>query len=135
MQDTLFGELLACSKCESIKFELTDGLCGYCWDESQEPRLRTIEDRFNDFHQAHPEVFTQLVRLAREWMSVGHARLGIATLFEKLRWEWHVAGLADRDGYKLNNSYRALYARKIMAENPELDGLFETRSLATEKDH
>lgn len=93
----------------------------------------SIEQKFREFDQAHPEVYRQLVTLARQWMSVGHAKLGIATLFEKLRWEWHVNGLRDTDGYKLNNNYRALYARKIMNLNPDLDGLFETRTLTTEK--
>lgn len=106
------------------------------FDESlfdTEPEPKTIEEKFREFDRSHPEVYYALVRLAREWMSVGHARLGIATLFERLRWEWHVTGLTDRDGYKLNNNYRALYARKIMAENLDLDGLFETRTLATER--
>ena len=89
---------------------------------------RTLRAKFERFDEEHPDVYRQLVRLTREWMSVGHRKLGIATLFERLRWEWHVSGLADEDGYKLNNSYRAFYARKIMAENPDLDGIFETRT-------
>lgn len=87
-----------------------------------------IEEAFDQFHKQHPAVYRELVRLSREWRSYGHARLGIATLFEKLRWEWHVKGIEDADGYKLNNNYRALYARKIMAENADLDGLFEIRT-------
>lgn len=97
-----------------------------------EPEPRTIEEKFEEFHAEHPEVYRMLVRLAHEWVSVGRSKLGIATLFEKLRWEWHVNGLTDRDGFKLNNNYRALYARKMMAENCELDGLFETRTRASE---
>lgn len=89
---------------------------------------KTIEEKFDEFHAKHPEVYEMLVKLAREWMSYGHSKLGIATLFEKLRWEWHVNGMTDQDGYKLNNNYKALYARKMMFENPELDGLFETRA-------
>lgn len=92
---------------------------------------QTIRAKFEKFDQEHPEVYITLVRLARDWLSVGHARLGIATLFERLRWEWHVTGLTDRDGFKLNNNYRSHYARKIMAENPDLDGLFETRTLTS----
>lgn len=95
------------------------------WEE------QTIRAKFEKFDQEHPEVYRALVRYARDWMSVGNRKLGIATLFEKLRWEWHLSGLSDRDGYKLNNNYRALYARKIMTENRELDGLFETRTLTT----
>lgn len=89
----------------------------------------TIRAKFEKFDDEHPEVYRELVRLAREWVSVGNARLGIATLFERLRWEWHVTGLTDRDGFKLNNNYRSHYARKIMANEPDLDGLFETRTL------
>lgn len=92
---------------------------------------QTIRAKFEKFDQEHPEVYAALVRLARDWLSVGHRKLGIATLFERLRWEWHVTGLTDRDGFKLNNNYRSLYARKIMSENPDLDGLFETRTLTT----
>lgn len=93
----------------------------------------TIDEQFYAFHQEHPEVYYQLVRLAREWRSHGHRKLGIATLFEKLRWEWHIAGLTDADGYKLNNNYRALYARLIMEREPDLDGLFETRTRTSQK--
>lgn len=132
MQATLFDTIVACSKCESTRFELTDGLCSYCWDDAQQDNPKTIEERFDEFDAAHPEVYRELVRLSRQWVSVGRARLGIATLFEKLRWEWHVAGLQDRDGFKLNNNFRALYARKIMANHPDLDGLFETRTRTSE---
>lgn len=31
------------------------------------------------------------------------------------------------DEYKLNNDYRAFYARLLMANEPELAGFFETR--------
>lgn len=90
-----------------------------------------IEVAFNEYHAEHPDVYRQLVNLTRQWVSYGHAKLGIATLFEKLRWEWHQAGLKDQDGYKLNNNYRALYARKIMEDNPDLDGIFEIRERTT----
>lgn len=86
-----------------------------------------IEEAFREFHNAHPYVYDALVRLARQWKSAGHAKLGIATLYERLRWEWHVSGLKDNEGYKLNNNYKALYARKIMAEHPDLNGLFNLR--------
>jgi hydrogenase maturation factor len=92
-----------------------------------------IERAFIEFDTQNPEVYKQLVRLARQWRAAGKAKLGIKTLFEKLRWEWHVAGLTESDGYKLNNNFTALYARKIMKNEPDLDGLFEIRSLASER--
>lgn len=92
-----------------------------------------IEVAFEKFHADHPIVYQELVRLARVWRASGHAKLGIKTLFERLRWEWHVGGIRDDEGFKLNNNYTALYARKIMAENPDLAGLFETRERITKK--
>lgn len=94
-----------------------------------------IELAFREFHAKHPHVYYQLLRLSRQWVEAGHAKLGIATLYEKLRWEWHVAGLLDKDGYKLNNNYKALYARMLMELNPELDGLFELRERTAKRNH
>ena len=37
----------------------------------------------------------------------------------------------DAEDWKLNNSYSSRYARKIMADHPQLDGLFEVRELKT----
>lgn len=92
-----------------------------------------IEQAFKIFHQDHPEVYHALVRLAKQWRAAGGRKVGIATLYEKLRWEWHISGLLDADGYKLNNNYKALYARKIMANHPDLDGVFEVRERTATK--
>ena len=85
-----------------------------------------IELEFKQFHADHPEVYMQLVKLARSWQANGSAKLGIATLFEVLRWNSHINTAKD-GGYKLNNNYRALYARLIMKQEPDLTGLFELR--------
>lgn len=84
------------------------------------PREQTIEERCAAFDAAHPEVYAELRRLALEAVRAGRRRLAIATIVE-------VETAARSDGYKLNNSYRAIWARRLMAEEPELDGAFETR--------
>lgn len=89
-------------------------------------RADRIQTEFQTFHAEHPEVYTQLVRLARTWQANGSAKLGIATLFEVLRWNSHL-NPDHTGGYKLNNNYRALYARLIMDQEPDLEGLFELR--------
>lgn len=90
-------------------------------------QIDRLQIEFEAFHLKHPEVYYNLVRLARQWKSAGRAKLGIATLYERLRWEFHLTNHPDDEGYKLSNNHRALYARKIMELNPDLDGLFETR--------
>jgi hypothetical protein len=89
-------------------------------------RADRIQTEFQTFHNEHPEVYTRLVRLARTWQANGSAKLGIATLFEVLRWNSHL-NPDKAGGYKLNNNYRALYARLIMDQEPDLEGLFELR--------
>lgn len=91
-----------------------------------------IDQAFFAFHHANPDVYVALVKLARQWKAAGHDRCSIAMLFEVLRFD---VGLktASTDGLKLNNSFRSRYARIIQANEPDLKGLFETRSLVTER--
>jgi hypothetical protein len=86
----------------------------------------SIAQRFAEFHAKSPEVYSTLVALARQWVAkTGRRRLGIATLFERARWELAIS-TCDPD-FKLNNSYRAYYARLIMAQEQDLNGLFALR--------
>jgi hypothetical protein len=87
----------------------------------------SIQARFEDFDRKHPEVCRRLVRLAFELKERGFKRCGMKFLFERLRWfYWVERGDAD---FKLNNDFHSRYARKIMAEFPELQGFFEVREL------
>jgi hypothetical protein len=87
----------------------------------------TEETAFDRFHGDNPRVYEVLVRLAREWVGrFGSHKLGIATLYERARWE---ISLATNDAdFKLNNNFRAYYARLIMAQEPDLAGLFDLRA-------
>ena len=87
-----------------------------------------IQERFEAFHARHPEVYAGLLRLCREWRAAGRTAWSIKGAFEVLRWERHIGGLADpAETWRLNNNYTALYARKLIDLNPELQGLFELR--------
>ena len=99
------------------------------FDYPQDP----IQERFEQFHRRHPEVYEQLVTLARTAHNSGREKVGIGMLFEVLRWERLIAGLPDEReaGLKLNNNYRSRYARHIMACNVDLADIFETRGLTT----
>lgn len=86
----------------------------------------TLRDQFLEFHQQNPNVYTELVLLARRAKRAGY-RPGIGGLFEVLRWRH---GLATKgDPFKLNNNHRAHYARMIMAREADLAGFFELREL------
>ena len=89
-------------------------------------REPTIEERCAEFDRDHPEVYAELRRLALHAVRSGRKRPAIAQLVEVARWNLESAA-RDGDGYKLNNSYRAIWARRLMADVPELAGAFETR--------
>lgn len=88
---------------------------------------RTATQKFWQFHRANPDVYVQLVRLARQMRARGRAQYGIGSLFEVLR--WHRALETEGDPFKLNNNWRSRYARLIAAQEPDLSDFFETRQL------
>lgn len=91
----------------------------------------TTASRFEEFHRHNANVYRTLVSLAREWInSTGKQKLGIGALYEVARWRLAVeSGDAD---YRLNNSYRAYFARLIMAQERDLADLFELRTSAAD---
>lgn len=100
---------------------------------------RDLERRFWRFHRACPEVYAELVRLARQLHRRGFARYGIGSLWEVLRWRRDIRlGAEERAGtggvelFRINNDYRSRYARLIMLKEPDLRGFFELRMLKTE---
>lgn len=97
-------------------------------DLDQPPRKRTIQERFDAFHAEHPQLYDECRRLSLEAVRRGRRRFGIAAVFEVAR--WYLALPDDEDGFKCNNDFRAIISRKLMAEEPELVGVFETRAHA-----
>ncbi len=83
--------------------------------------------KFEEFHANNPLVYATLVRLARQWIATtGRHKIGIGALYERARWEIAIA-TSDAD-YRLNNNYRAWYARLIMHQERDLAGVFDLRA-------
>jgi hypothetical protein len=91
--------------------------------ESDEP----AHDRFQAFHHANPWVMERLTNMARRLKDRGIRQYGIAALWEVLRYDWTVRTDDPTSQLKLNNDYRAFYAREIMRRHHDLDGFFTTR--------
>lgn len=85
----------------------------------------SIDERFEAFRAAYPEVLEYIRKLAIHAVRAGRTRLGIAQLWEVAR--WNLWSEAREKGYKLNNDFRAPAARWLMATEPELVDVFETR--------
>lgn len=91
------------------------------------PFGQTLAERFEAFHEANPDVYTTLVRLAREWIrETGSRKIGVGALTEQAR--WNIAIETKSADFKINNDFRAFYARMIQADHPDLAGVFEIRA-------
>lgn len=86
-----------------------------------------IEREFLRFDADNPWIYTQLRHMALQLKRTGRDTYGIAALFEVLRYENAVRTISD-DGLKLNNNFRAMYARKLAQNEPELREFFKFRA-------
>ncbi|GAA3246719.1 hypothetical protein [Streptomyces labedae] len=81
---------------------------------------RTITEQFHAFDARNPHVYQVLERMAARRVAAGATRISLKDLFEDLRQlPYGVAGL--------NNSYTALYARRLIDEHPHWADAFELR--------
>ena len=90
---------------------------------------RTIAERFETFHADYPQVYRLILGFARQARHRGYRHYGIAAIVERARWEVDMRSAPDEQGFKINNDFKALYARKVMAEHRDLDGFFRIRRL------
>jgi hypothetical protein len=96
-----------------------------------EPRELGIHARFVKFHYNNPEVYNNIVRLAREFRSRSfnlNRKMSISMLFEVLRWNYFIEVDQGEEEFKLSNDFRAPYARLIMQQEQDLTDAFNTRT-------
>lgn len=89
--------------------------------------MANIDERFADYHAENPQVYRALLMLARGALAHGKRRIGIGALWERARWDLWLD--STEQAPKLNNDYRSRYARLLMAQEPDLAGVFEVRGL------
>lgn len=93
------------------------------------PKRLTLDERFQQYHEAHPEVFAEFRQLATQLLNKGHRHYGAGAIFEYIRFQRALRGGLDDEGLKLNNSYRSRYSRMLAAEDPRFKPFFEFRTL------
>lgn len=92
---------------------------------------KSIQQRFDEFHQLNPWVYDELCTLARQVKQRGHQRIAIDYLFGYIRWTQLMRPRDPSSSFKLNDHFRSRYARLLMEQEPDLEGLFELRELRT----
>lgn len=88
----------------------------------------SIQAAFEAFHEENPFVFALMRGYARNLLDAGNDKLSISLITERIRWDSAVRTHGDGNGFKINNNFSALYARKLEQECPEFAGKFITRA-------
>lgn len=91
-----------------------------------ESRGLSLAEQFKAFHNANPGVYQALRRLALEAVENKWRRGSISLLYERLRWLYAVQTQGSQ--YKLNNNWRAFYARMLMDNEEQLSDWFDVRT-------
>lgn len=91
-------------------------------------RRLTIQERFERFHAAHPDIYALFRRFAFELKAAGRQHYGAKSLFERIRWHYATSSSYGPD-FKLNNVFSSRYARLLISDHPEFDGFFAVRRL------
>jgi hypothetical protein len=79
---------------------------------------------FEKYDKENPEIWDLFVKYAFEAKNKGFEHYSANGIFEVIRWHTKAHG---NDGFKVNNTYRPDYSRKIMNLYPEFDGFFRIR--------
>tara|TARA_R100000406_G_scaffold94872_1_gene87721 strand:+ start:364 stop:714 length:351 start_codon:yes stop_codon:yes gene_type:complete len=89
-------------------------------------RADEMREQCSAFHEKNPMVWRYFVRFTKIMIDKGFKHYSVNAIFERIRWEIDAGG----DGistFKLNNNYRAFYARRFHRMYPQHDGFFRTR--------
>lgn len=90
-----------------------------------------LQKAFEKFHAENPHVYALFRKYAIMAKQRGFEHFGAAAVFERLR--WHLNFETTGEEFKLNNNYRAFYARKLMREYPEFEDFFRIRKQRSEE--
>ena len=90
-----------------------------------------IEAAFWIFHLANPMIYELFCGFTRRAIAKGYTTFSVSMIIERIRWETSVETYdpASPGEFKLNNNYRAYYARLWMRDHPEWPNFFRTRTL------
>ncbi len=80
---------------------------------------------FEEFDRANPKAWQYFVQFAKQALGAGRLILSASLITERIRWETWITTSAD--DFKINNNFRAFYARKFMRLYPEHGECFRTR--------
>jgi hypothetical protein len=89
-------------------------------------RADQIFGRFTAFYKANPQVWTLFKGFTNELIAAGFDHYSVDAVFQRIRWHVNIETKSE-DGLKLNDHYRAYYARLYAVAFPQHDGFYRIR--------
>jgi len=86
-------------------------------------------NKFEKYHKENPQVFLGFKRLAIKMKRAGHSKYSHVSIIEALRWSIDLKGGKP---FKINNDFKALYARLMLHYWKNFDGFFSLRKMKQE---
>ena len=99
---------------------------------SERTRRDEMQEQFDEFDKAHPQVYRLFKRFTLELIGRGFKHHSAHIVMSRVRWESPM-GADGKADFKVNNNHAAFYSRKFMAEHPEYAGFFRTREQVSKK--
>lgn len=89
----------------------------------------SIQQRFERFDQAHPEIYTEFCVIAQDLFQRGRRHYGSKAILEVIRYHRALQIQDEQEVFKINNNYSSRYARKLIKEDERFASFFELREL------
>lgn len=102
------------------------------FDWKSKSRGDQIFARFERFHIHNPDFWHLFCKFTDRMRQV-KPQYAVASIFERARWELDlITTNTDDDSLKLNNDFKAYYARMYLVTHPNAKGFFELRKLTSQ---
>ena len=87
--------------------------------------MSNVNQLFQAYNQAHPEVYKTFEKMALELISKGVKHYGSKAIIEAIR--YHTSVSEGRE-FKINNNITPLFARVFEQRHPQHQGFFQKRA-------
>ena len=86
-----------------------------------------MREQVTAFHKENPKVYQLFEKFSFQLIARGFNNYSSNAVFERIRWETDEADTDGKSTFKINNNYRAFFARAFMKRHPEYDGFYRLR--------
>jgi hypothetical protein len=87
--------------------------------------FQDLHEKFCEYDRENPLVWEKFVEATKILIDRGHKKISAELVVNQIRWFYALQ--RGKDGFKINNNYKAFYARKWAKAYPEFSNIFAYR--------